>query len=85
VNVNKCAKYFVNLKQCGTGGGQAQVVLSTHIEKISDMKSGERKRSECARLPGDYGAVLLHLHDGSVQQHLDITQTPAQHREQGQL
>jgi hypothetical protein len=27
VNVNKCAKYFLNLKQCRPGGGQAQMVL----------------------------------------------------------
>jgi hypothetical protein len=27
VNVNKCAKYFLNLKRCRPGGGQAQMVL----------------------------------------------------------
>jgi hypothetical protein len=35
------------------------------------------------RLPGDYGAVLLHLHYGSVQQHLYVPQTPAQQTKQG--
>jgi hypothetical protein len=27
VNFNKCAKYFLNLKRCRPGGGQAQMVL----------------------------------------------------------
>jgi hypothetical protein len=27
VNVNKCAKYFLNLKRCRTGAGHAQMVL----------------------------------------------------------
>jgi hypothetical protein len=33
VNVNKCAKYFLNLKRCCPGGGQAQMVLPNRNQR----------------------------------------------------
>jgi hypothetical protein len=68
-------KYFLNLKRAV----RLKWFYPHILKKISDLKSvnREKRRMRYTTLPSDYGAVLLHLHDGSVKQHLYVTQTPA--------
>ncbi len=80
LTINIFNKTAVSCEDSLDPGLQAQMVLPRHRKRFRIWRVETGKKGECATLhtlPGDYGAVLLHLHDGSVQQHLDITQTPA--------